>query len=244
MTRRNYRSSLAFVEEAFSACWANSQDLVKASKLLLDTDHEAQSLSLSVLALEELGKLFCVDGLLFARADDEKAKTFAKALKSHAVKLRAFELFPLLLMNIARTDPRYGTEERFNQAIAIAARDLKARGNAVFELLPGARLDSLDEWKQLGFYAQPSQGTFRTPREAIDSKLANAVYLLAWRASTSLDFLLKAGNLERYIAVAASVRTRMSEADHQRLTEFAEGMFKDLFPNVADTGGEGDLPTV
>lgn len=67
MDRCNYRNSLDFVEAGFKACWLNTRDLVKGTKVLLDNSLHALALSTSVLALEELGKLFCVHGLLFAR---------------------------------------------------------------------------------------------------------------------------------------------------------------------------------
>ncbi len=119
MPKRNYRNNIEFVGAGFKACWHNTQDLVKAAKALLDNSSHALALSISVLALEELGKLFCIDGLLFSRTDDHKAETFAKSLKSHSTKLSALELLPLLLGNIASIDPRYQTEARFVQAVAI-----------------------------------------------------------------------------------------------------------------------------
>lgn len=239
MTRRNYRSSLGFFEDAFKACWVNAQDLIGASKLLFDAGHHAQSLSLSVLAIEELGKLYCVDGLLFARADDEKAQRFAKSLRSHATKLLAFELFPMLLLSIARADPRFAREERFNQAIAISVSDLKERGNEIFTLMSDGSFLNLDDWKQAGFYAQLSGGTFRTPRDSVSNTLSEAVYMLAWRASTTLEFLLKSGNLERYIETARTIRSHLSEADHQQLSEAAEMFAKDIFP-TAESSSESD----
>lgn len=235
MTRRNYRSNLDFVADAFRACLANSTQLVKASKILLDSGHHALCLSLSVLAIEELGKLFCVDGLLFARADDERAKTFAKSLKSHSTKLSAFELFPLLLKNVAATDPRFGSENRFDQAILIGTQDLLERGNLVLELLAGEGFTELDAWKQLGFYAQPSGSTFRTPEKAIETKMAESVYMLAWRASTTLEFLLKEENLERYINAARSLRATMTDADHLRLLEASGEMIEQLFPSCVES---------
>ena len=122
MARRHYRNSLDFVADAFRACWENAQALVTEAKLLFDHGHKARALSLSVLALEEIGKLFCADGLLFARPDDHKAKAFAKSLTSHTTKLSALELLPLLLRNISSVDPRYSTEKRFVQAVVISAK--------------------------------------------------------------------------------------------------------------------------
>ena len=241
MVRRHYRNSLDFVADAFRACWKNAQDLVNEAKLLLDHGHKARALSLSVLALEELGKLFCADGLLYARPDDHKAKAFAKSLKSHAAKLSALELLPLLLKNISSVDPRYNTEKRFIQAVVISAKDLKERGNAVFDLLDDSEgFSKLDHWKQVGFYSQPLENSFITPNEAVSKEIAEAVYMLAWRATTTLDFLLKNGNLKRYIDVAREIRGKMSEEQHEAVSKAGEQLANLLFP--AEDTEDDDKP--
>ena len=229
MTRRNYQSSLAFVEAAFRACWGNANDLVDESKLLLDNGHTARAFSLSVLALEEIGKLCCADGLLFARANDGKAQTFAKSLKSHSTKLSALNLLPLLLSNIAMLDPRYELEPRFAQAIGISVKDLKNRGNAVVALLKGEGFAKLDHWKQVGFYAQPMRNGFAKPNAVVTQEMAQAAHLLAWRAVSTLELLLKDGNLERYIDTARRLRASISEADHEATSAHIEEMVRLLF---------------
>lgn len=236
MTRRNYRNNLDFIEAGFRACWHNAQDLVKGAKVLMDSSLHALALSTSVLALEELGKLFCIDGLLFARTDDHKAEAFAKSLKSHSMKLSALELFPLLLGHVASVDPRR-KEPRFGQAILISISDLKERGNRVLSFLEGGSFHGLDQWKQSGFYSHPRGNAFVTPTEAVEPKVAEAVYALAWRASSTLDFLLKDGNLERYIASARALRSKLSEDDHRSMEAIAERVFADLFSNE-DNGDE------
>ena len=241
MPRRHYRNSLDFVADAFRACWANAKDLVTEAKLLSDHGHKARALSLSVLALEEIGKLFYADGLLYARADDPRAKAFAKSLKSHSTKLSALELLPLLLMNISSVDPRHSTEKRFVQAVFISVRDLKERGNAVFDLLGGDEFSKLDYWKQVGFYAQPVGSEFFVPNDAVPKEIAEAVFMLAWRATTTLDFLLKDGNLNRYIDVAREVRTKISEEQHAAMSAAGEELANLLFPVEEEDSDEQPL---
>jgi AbiV family abortive infection protein len=86
-SKRKYRNTLEFVESGFRACWENALDLNAASQKLHDGGFHATGLSLSVLALEELGKLTAIDGLLFSRQDDYKSAAFLKANRSHASKL-------------------------------------------------------------------------------------------------------------------------------------------------------------
>lgn len=136
MKTQNYRNSLNFIEDAFQASWSNANDLTNGAKLLLDNNLNGVALSLSVLAIEESGKLFCIDGLLYARSEDENAKIFSKSLRDHSTKLSSFTLIPLLLLNIAQVDPRFKSEPNFAKALAISINDLKMKGNRVYSLLP------------------------------------------------------------------------------------------------------------
>jgi AbiV family abortive infection protein len=233
-----YRNNLEFIEGAFEASWQNANDLIKSAKLLLDEELHGIALSISVLALEELGKLFCIDGLLFARSDDHKAETYAKSLKSHTTKLSSLTLLPLLLGNIAKVDPRYATDIRFSQAIAISMTDLKNKGNAVFGLLPNTSFQDLDALKQQGFYAQPYNNVFKAPNSAINRDVSEAVYSLAWRAVTTLDFLFKSGNLKRYIESARSLRTRMTKEQHTAIEDMAKDLYESLFMSEEHSGDE------
>lgn len=232
MQRRNYRNSLEFIESGFVACWRNGQALVSGAKQLIDGGNHALALSLSVLALEELGKALCLDGLLFARPGDEKSETFARSLKSHSTKLSAFVYFPYLLGQMARVDPRYKNERKFGQAIAITVADLKDRGNVVLSLMKDESFSELDRWKQAGFYAQPRDNGFIAPSEAVSAPVAQAVYQLAWRAVTTFDFLLKDGNLERYTSMAREIRAKLSESDHAQLEQAARQLAAELFSDT------------
>ena len=79
------------------------------------------------------------------------------------------------------------------------------------QYLPEGDLCGLDKQKQGGFYAAARKGGgFVAPREAIDPAFAQAVRRFAWRASTSIDFLLNSGNLERYIDNARTVRSDLT----------------------------------
>ncbi len=230
-TKSKYRNKLEFVESAFEACWKNTNDLITAAKLLLDKGLHGIALSTSVLALEELGKLFCIDGLLFARSDDYKAEAYLKSLKSHSIKLSSLTLLPLLLGNIAKVDPRYEEDVRFAEAVAISVTDLKNRGNAVFGLLPNASFQDLHALKQQGFYAQPYDNIFKAPNAAVDREVSQVVYSLAWRVATTLDFLFKGGNLKRYIESARSIRAKLTEQERIEIENMAKNLFETVFPS-------------
>jgi AbiV family abortive infection protein len=63
--KRTYNEALGFVQSGFVACWRNASDLVSASKVLLDAGIHAPAVSLAVLALEEMGKLFAVERIRY-----------------------------------------------------------------------------------------------------------------------------------------------------------------------------------
>ena len=109
----------------------NAKDLLLAAQKLIDGGLTAPALSVSVLALEELGKLVAIDGLLYASQDDYKSKRFAKSLHRHDVKLEDLDVLHHFLRSLARADPRYAKEEGFKLALRYALKDLKEAENAV-----------------------------------------------------------------------------------------------------------------
>jgi len=240
--KRKYRNTLEFVESGFRACWKNASDLVLASQKLSEARLHAPSLSLSVLALEELGKLVAIDGLLFARHADHKSAAFAKSGRSHSSKLAFVELLPILLLNLSRVDARHGKEKQFNIAMAIGIKNLETAGNVVMQHLGEKSFLSLDRWKQQGFYVSPVEhlGRFKTPSEAVPEALAKAVEVLTLQAVKDLEFLLKDGNLERYIAQARSVRAALTEEQHRELEQIGKETFVDIFGG--DSAGAEEVP--
>jgi len=232
--KRRYRNSLEYVESGFKACWRNTQDLVEASNILLEKGFHAQALSLSVLALEELAKLRAIDGLLYARQDDHKSEAFVKAGRSHAAKLIMFEMVPLFLGNLAMTDPRYGRDEAFARTLVITIENLRRDGNEVMACLEKDAFLRLDEFKQAGFYVSASEDGFVAPRERIDHSFSEMVHRLAWRATSTVDFLLKNGNLKRYMDTGRRIRAALSEEQHEELERVGKELFSQTFGDPSD----------
>lgn len=216
-----------------------------ASQTLIDADLHAPALSLAVLALEELGKLCAIDGLLFARPDDGKSGVHLKAGRSHSLKLDILLLLPLLIQNLSRSDPRHGNEAAYNHALAISLSKLIADGNAVLSRLPQQQYSNLDTYKQQGFYANATEHTYVAPNEAIDPGLSKLVHEFAWRATSTIDFVMKNGNLERYIDMARTIRAKVTEAEHQYFervgSDLSAILFGDDAPEAESAGPEGSL---
>lgn len=236
--KRKARNDLLFVQSGFRACWRNSSDLVSAATTLLDAKHHGVGLSVSVLAMEEIGKMMFIDGLLFAKPGDQKDEAFRSGYRNHQWKLRALDLFPMFIRSLAMSDPRYDTEDHFRIAMTISLKNLnQERARVAEEIGLDCNLTELDNWKQQGFYAglHENKNTVLTPNEVIREDFARAVHTLAKRFTTSVDFLLKNGGIDRYFAQATSIRSALSELDHQMLEGMGKQYFERIFGVDADS---------
>lgn len=227
---RKYSKSLSFIEDGFAACSRNASDLVGAAEKLSIEKYHAQSLSMSVLALEEMGKMYFIDGLLFAKSEGQKSEYFAKSLKSHNVKLYAVPMISALSVMVARSDPRFEKDELFRKALAIGHENWKRAGQEVLDLAGQENFEFLDRWKQSGFYVSLVGGNkFQCPRDGIDPDLSECVRKFAQMSAANLEFAFADGNLKRYMAQARSIRSKLSEKDHHLLEENIEQMIEWLF---------------
>jgi AbiV family abortive infection protein len=227
--KRRYRNTLEFVEAGFRACWHNANDLVAGSKNLIDKSLHAPGLSLAVLALEEIGKMCAIDGLLFARSDDDKSHIFGKSQRDHDIKLTGLGLLQFFIDNLSRVDPRREGQPAYAQALDNSLRQLQNDGNAVLQPIQEEGFTGLNKWKQRGFYVGIDGNAFVAPCETVDRKYAEAVHRFAWRAISTLDFVLKGGNLERYIEQARSIRDKLAERDHKSFEQAGQQMAAILF---------------
>jgi hypothetical protein len=130
------------------------------------------------------------------------------------IKLARLAQLPIFIGRLSAVDPRRESEEPYRVALAISLRELQDDGNTVLTPLQEKGFAGLDNLKQQGLYAGVARGSFVAPREAIAKEYAEAVSRFAWRAITTIDFVLKRGNLERYIEQARSIRSKLAESDH------------------------------
>jgi AbiV family abortive infection protein len=225
--KRNYHSNLKFIESAFVATSECATELTCAAKILLDNSQNALATSLSILAIEELGKFICIDGLLFSKSGDSKSNNYKESLKGHNIKLDAFfsALFPLL-SNFIIDDPRKGNSvfvKQFNAGLI----GIEKLTHLLFDLLKSEDWRCLNRLKQSGFYAEAKNNTFIKPNDAVTRDVAENVYLLASSATSILELVIKDNNLERYLNQALSIRAKLSEADFDMLAKQIETMFRE-----------------
>ena len=224
--KRSYGRGLAFVKAGFEACWTNANDLVRSGEILLNGDLHAPALSLSVLALEEMGKLFLIDGLLFANGVGDKSDIFQQGLRRHNIKLEAMTMISSLAVRVARTDPRFETDETFKVKLRIGHENWKCCGQNVLDIAGETDFQFLDGWKQKGFYVGVSnRNQLEPPMATIDRDVTDVVFRFAQISKINLDFALGNGNIQRYFDIAQSIRSKFSEEQHKILEEKAEILF-------------------
>jgi len=225
--KRKYKSELNLIVQGIEACRNNAERLVAAAKDELATERWGLALSLATLALEEIGKLLFVDGLLFSRAGDYKDESLRKGFRKHTRKLSSLLRFPLAVDAFARLDPRYTAELPYRQAIALSLHNWNQARHALAPWIGEAcALDSLDAWKQRGFYVELSGERFMDPNETVPQEFARNVVLVAHHTVDIIGFIFK-DNLDRYREMAARIRERRSEEDHLQLQQVAEELVED-----------------
>jgi AbiV family abortive infection protein len=191
-------------------------------------------MALSILSIEEFGKVCAVDALLFAKQGDQKSATFARSMRDHRTKLGYFATFPFLIGHLARVDSRAEHEQAFAETVTFTTRRMQAAGNEVLSQLGGDGFAALDLWKQKSLYVTIESATFVDPREAIEPKLAAAVVRLTSHAADTFSFVATDENLSRYFETARAIRAKMTEAGHQQLETAAEALFEELFGELPD----------
>jgi len=232
MQKPYFDTPMDFIARGVELCWKNATALIAEAKLLQEHRFYARALSLSILALEELGKLMTLDGLAFSVVNNEisndRKKLFNECLRSHSTKLRILDGYPLFLSYIATLDPGYKTDEKFGLTMAIVVeRYRKDRMELAKWLGEDCDLKKLNELKKKGFYVGRENGSLVSPLD-VDQALVKGICRLACDMVDGIDFVLK-HNLERYKDFVSSVRNKLTKeqlAEVRRLgQEVADKIF-------------------
>jgi AbiV family abortive infection protein len=118
----------------------NAQELYEDALLLFKNERLGRTLSLLILALEELGRIpALVNAVLISRTDEHTWKKFWDGLRRHHLKQGVWTAYGRQLAESGHDDARY------------------------FKLLPLNQVALLDKFKQCGFYVTCFDGDFLTP---------------------------------------------------------------------------------
>src|SRR5262249_13335928 len=161
-------------------------------------------------------------------------------------KLSVLRLITMLISNLSSiADPRHGKDKAYDTAIAISLTHLQADGNLVLDGLSEKSFQQLDMMKQKGLYVNAVEGQLIAQKDAIGPSRSNAVYQFARRLVTTLDFVLKGGNLERYFEFARSIRAKATEKEHEFYErigkEISDVLFGEESPSQSDDGSADNL---
>jgi hypothetical protein len=105
-------------------------------------------------------------------------------------------------------------------------------------MLSASDFHTLDKLKQEGFYSHLSGNGFVMPKNAIKPEVASEVYELAWRASSTFDFILDDERLANYVEFTSKLRKKMSEADFEFVTKESNRYLLQIFPSINEMSNE------
>jgi len=224
-----YENPIEFIADGVEACWLNAVDLVESAKQMKEQGRNGLAVSLCVLALEEIGKLYMVDGLLFAKPGDERSDLYEKGFLSHAFKLKVLDLFPIMLQYLWAFDPRYLCEERFRVTLAIVVDQYKHDRMALAPWLGTAcDLVQLNRWKQKGFYVHVDEKNLLVRPSEVDEKLAATLLQLAIRIVDAVNFVMKE-NIGQYRERMGELRQKLTDAQQDEIRKQAQRIVEKLF---------------
>ena len=223
-----YSHGTEMILDAFFKAFESALSNYEAASVLTEQKYISQASSLSILSLEEVGKMMLLDGLLFAKTGDERYKQYKHGHLSHRMKLDGMELYPLFLRYLNTIDPRRN-ENRYKQTLLIIFEDLKAKRQDLADLLgDGFVFSDLDKYKQQGFYSHEAEGILKANNEAIDPKVANALLVLTWRVTDTLKFVL-GQSLEYYKSFVHESRKRIDEVRLKVIRSEATKIVESIF---------------
>ena len=229
-----YSHNTDAVLDAFTKAYDSALSNYEAASALANLNHIAQATSLAVLALEEVGKMILLDGLLFARTGDERYKKYKQGHLSHRTKLDALELYPLFLNYLTTVDPRR-TQNPYKQSLIIVLTELKTKRQQLAALFgENFILPDLDDLKQRGFYSHEAEGNLKSNKEAIDPNVSKAVLELAWRVTDSLKFVL-GEHLDNYRERFRTLREKVNEIALKRFRKEATKIVESIFGLDSET---------
>ena len=224
-----YHKTSELIAQGVAAGLANSEKLALAAKHLYEKGVHAPALSLAVLSLEEIGKVFLINGLIFAKPGDDRSRSFEKGKFRHKAKLNVLDGFPWMVMQFITVHPDFQQSGPLHQTVAIMLKRCQTHANAMFDFLGEGTFSDLDRWKQDGFYVNyTNESGFEVPADVVSSEFSGSVVDFARTLSDLLNFLLK-GNLEKHKTLISGLRDKLSESDLKKIRDDADSLVKHVY---------------
>lgn len=207
--KAKYTHSLKFLKSGYLSIRETITQLVSSSSLLLENGAHSQAASLAVIALEECGKIFLLDSLLFSKPDDDYVKSFKKGSLSHKDKLFAAQFFIAFLQKLSEHDKR-NSDVRFKKAIQIGMLNLHENYKKLRDSLPNADIHELDRIKQEGFYTKLDGQSFSPTTETLNPQVAEKINKLACAMNSNMEFIMTPQSVSAYVKAAEKLRGDLS----------------------------------
>jgi AbiV family abortive infection protein len=232
--KAKYTHSLKFLKNGYLAIRDTVSQLVDSSTVLLESGAHSQAASLSVIALEECGKIFLLDSLLFSKPDDEYVKSFKKGSVSHRDKLMAVQFFIVFLKSLSEHDKRY-SDERFKKAIQIGILNLHQNYKVLRDSLPRADIYELDRMKQEGFYTKLEGQDFSPTTETLSFQVAEKINKLACAMNANMGFIMTPQSVSSYVKAAENLRGEVSVEEWDKVRDIVDETVTTQLQHLAPT---------
>jgi AbiV family abortive infection protein len=219
--KAKYPHSLSFLKHGYLAIKDTVSQLVDSSSVLLESGAHSQAASLAVIALEECGKIFLLDSLLFSKPGDDSVKGFKKGSINHKYKLFALQFFITFLKSLSEHDKRYG-DERFRKAIQIGILNLHQNYKQLRDSMPASNRHELDRIKQEGFYTKIEGQDFSPTTKTLSFDVAARINQLAAAMKANMDFIMTPQAVSAYVKAGKDLRSEISVDDWENILDIVE----------------------
>ncbi|MEW6540532.1 MAG: AbiV family abortive infection protein [Bacillota bacterium] len=211
------------------SCLENADRLVQESDLLYGAGHLERSLALAVLALEELGKLICINGLAFSLTHTNQGEeSFHHVRKTHQAKLSALYSFPLVIFQFAGLNEHVFADEMRNKSIHKIIQDFHSHMERLEPWIGGIdNLEGLNRWKQRALYVDFDDEQGFTGPSGCDPELVTAVQGLARHMVDGLKKVLL-GNLDRYAEAIRAIRRTVTPEEFSEIQRWITEELKQI----------------
>ncbi|MBE0465737.1 MAG: AbiV family abortive infection protein [Candidatus Desulforudis sp.] len=216
------------VVKGLRLCLENADRLVQEAEILRAAGHLERALSLSVLALEELGKLVCINGLALSLASQSRGEdSFNYVRRTHQAKLSALYSYPLVIFQFAGLDERLlGNEEntgKVNNLVQHFYRNLERLEPWIGGV---GNLEKLNQWKQWGLYVDFDDEDGFTAPSGFAPEMVAAVKDLAGQIVGGFNYILPP-NLDRYREAIKAIRKTVTPEQFNEIRNWIIQEIKD-----------------
>lgn len=188
--------------------------------------------SVSVLCLEEIGKMILLDGLIFSKIGDERYSKAEKGYSKHKSKLDAAEFIPIYISYLMELNPELKKDKIFQKVLLIMLlKDKENKNNLRKVFGSDFWLSDLDKIKQKGFYSDKvNTEEFKSADELLTEEQSRAVVELALSSIDLLRFVFNRTQ-HQYENSVQDIRTKIDDNQIKGIRDQAKKIVESVFPD-------------